>query len=266
MSTENVKLTSRTGIPRVRISGPSGTYTTPATPTSSSQMPFISGADLAQHELIVAIDKPKPGGYTITSLPGTPAIAQLLESHPLPDPHLRVRVSGTGRVRKLRFSLRTARGQRVQFVERAADVSTVIGSSTKPSGTISFVPQTAITRKRTVEAIFYEGGIPQKPRTVAHYVAPRPLNPGRPATAQVHRSHNRVTIAWSPVKAAERYQVLVTGSDGRRDLYIVSLRRRRLVIKPVYPNVALTIRVSAVGGLYHTPGRARTVKLKRSKR
>jgi PKD repeat protein len=262
-STENLKLTSESGIPQVTISGPSGTYTTSASPASTGHLPFISGGDEAQHELIIAIDKPKPGAYTITPVAGSPAVSRVLESHPLGDPHLRVRIGGHGRRRTLHYSLRTARGQRVEFIERANDVSTVIGSTTRARGTISFIPQAALTRKRAIIAQFFESGIPQSPRTAAHYTAPAPPRLGKPRSLRVRRAHNKVTITWGKASNAAQYQVSVTGSDGRHDVFVVSARHRRVVvIKPVFPEVSVKVSVSALGGLKPQPGPARAVRLR----
>src|SRR5215469_1275413 len=97
VSTENLKVTSAKGIPQVKISGPSGTYTTPPTAQSSGHMPYISGADAAEHELIIAIKQPKRGVYKITPVRGSPPISAVLESHPLADPRLRVHLTATGR-------------------------------------------------------------------------------------------------------------------------------------------------------------------------
>jgi PKD repeat protein len=266
-STENLKLTSATGIPQVTVSGPSGTYTTSASPASTGHLPFISGGDESQHELIIAIDKPKPGAYTITPVAGSPAVSKVLESHPLGDPHLRVKITGHGRKRTLRYSLRSAPGQRVEFIERAKDVSKVIGTTTKSHGAITFVPQAALTRKRTIIAQFFESEIPQSPRTAASYTAPAPPKLGKPRSVRITRARNKVTITWGKAALASQYQVTVTGSDGRHDIFVLSARHRRsLVIKPVFPEVSLKVSVSALGGLRPQPGPARTARLRGHRR
>jgi hypothetical protein len=261
-SAENLKLTSATGIPQVRISGPSGTYTTPSTASSTGRLPYVSGGDAAEHELAIAILHPKPGAYTVTVLPGTPAIAPLLEAHPLPDPHIRVRITGRGRTRTLRYSLRQQPAQRVMFFERAADVSTLIGRTTKSSGAIRFVPQPGLTRTRQIEADLSENAMPEKPRIVARYTAPSPRKPGKPGGVRVSRRANAVTITWKAVPGAESYQLNVIGSDGRRQLYVTGTRRRRVRIAPVFPEVALTVSLRANGGVEHQLGPAKAIRVK----
>src|SRR5262249_1515674 len=182
---------------------------------------------------IIAIKKPKPGAYKITPVPGSPAISAVLESHPLASPRLRVSLTGTGRARVLNYSLRTVPGQPVEFIERTADVSKGIGVTAKARGTMGFLPQLASTRARTIIAQFFEHGIPQSPRVVARFTAPAPPAPGRPGALLVTRAHNKVVITWGPGQHAAGYQVLVTGSDGRHDLYVLRATHRRLVIKPV---------------------------------
>jgi len=262
VSTENLKINSAKGIPRVTISGPSGTYTTPPTAQATGHMPYISGADPAEHELIIAIKKPKRGVYKITPVHGSPPISAVLESHPLADPRLRVHLTGTGRARVLRYSLHAMPGQRVEFIERAADASKVIAITTKARGTIRFVPQIASTRARTIIAQFFEHGIPQKPRTVARFTAAAPPTPGKPGKLLLRRVHDTVVITWGPSQHAAAYQVTVIGSDGRHDLYVLRANRHRLVIKLVFPEVSLKVIVRALGGIQPQPGPARAAKLK----
>lgn len=263
MSVENLRLNSATGIPRVRISGPSGTYTTPATATTSARWPkFVSGGDPAEHQLALAILKPKPGKYTITPLPGSPPIRPVLEAHPLPNPNIHVRVTGSGQSRTLHFTMRAMRGQSVRFVERATGVSKVIGTSSAARGTIRFTPQLALSRQRTIEADVYENGVAQRPRNVGSYTYTPQLSLPAPRTVRVSRRHNLLTVTWKPVSGATSYRVLITGSDGRHDLYVEPARAGQLRIAPVYPNVALVIRVSAVGGVSNEPGPVRIVRLR----
>ena len=260
-SAENLLLTSGTGIPAVTISGPSGTYVA-STAASTGHLPYVSGGDAAQHQLAIAILHPKAGAYTITPLPGSPAIAPVLEAHPLPDPHIRVRIAGGGRHQVLHYALRAAPGQTVTFFERAADVSTLIGKTSRARGAIAFSPQVAHARVRTIEANVSEGGVPQKPRVVARYRAPAPPKLPRPAKLRASQHANLVTLTWRAVTGAEGYQVWVRGSDGRRQLYVLRAHRRRLRIVPVFPGTSLDVAVRAVGGIYHQPGPARDLKVK----
>jgi hypothetical protein len=263
MPVENLELNSSAGLPHVRISGPSGTYTTSATgATTAEGRTFVSGGDRELHKVALAIITPKPGAYTITRLPGSPVIAPVLEAHPMPDPHIRVRVTGTGFVRALHYSLVAARGEQVEFIERAAGVSHIIGTTSSAHGVFRFSPQLALARTRTIEAELIARGIAQPPRAVGSYVAVIPGTLGRPARVRTTHRRNVVTLTWSAVAGAESYRILVAGTDGRRDLYVEPARQRRLVIKPVFQAVRLTVSVSAVGGPFNVPGLARTVRVR----
>jgi uncharacterized delta-60 repeat protein len=263
-SVENLRINSAIGLPRVRISGPSGSYTTPATPTTTGHWPvYVSGGDSAEHQLALAILKPKPGVYTITPLAGSPAIEPVLEAHPLPNPNIHVRVSGHGASRILRYTMHSAKGQTVQFIERAGGVSHVIGVGGGARGAIRFVSQAAPARRRTIVAIVYEKGVAQMPRTVGSYTASPVLSLPAPRRLRLHRRHNLLTITWSAVRGATGYQVLVIGSDGRHDLYVEPAGRRTLRIAPVFRNVALTVRTRTVGGAFNQPGASRVARLRR---
>jgi hypothetical protein len=264
-SLDNIKVTSPSGVPHVQITGPAGTYTTPVSGEATGVKPFVGGIDPAQHAAQITVFDPPAGAYTITPLPGSPPISPPVEAHPLPSPHVAVRITGRGSVRTLHYSMRTSPGQTVTFFERAADVSTKLGTTGKARGEITFHPQVAQFRARTIEADLYENGIPQKPLKVGHYTAPPPPRLGRPGKVHATRRANMVTLTWSAVRGAESYQVFVRGSDGRRQLYVTRRQVRRLRIKPVFPETSLTVTVAAVGGLYHEPGRARALAVKRAR-
>ena len=116
----------------------------------------------AQHQLNLALINPQPGAYTVTPVAGSPAIEPVLESHLLPAANIRVRVVRSGSRRVLHYSLRAEPGQKVEFLERAADADTPIGKPTAGShGSIVFTPQPNATHvRRQIVAQLYEERAP----------------------------------------------------------------------------------------------------------
>jgi hypothetical protein len=252
----NLKLLSVTGVPHVQISGPSGTYTTTTTGQDRT-LPFGSMAEPVDHTLYFGIFHPKPGIYTVTPTADSPPVGHLLGATPLPDPHIRVKIKARGHRLRLVYSMRPSPGLRVQFVERGADVGHVIASVTKSHGSIRFVPQDGSARSRRIEAEVTDSGLPQQAITVARFKAPRPTRPGRPGPIRIVRRHNTAVITWAPASGVSAYDVAIRVSDGRRDLYIRSASRRKVVVLSVFPEMSLRVSVAGVGGPGNQPGRAR---------
>jgi PKD repeat protein len=268
MHTENLLLTSLTGVPQVTITGPSGTYTTSTSTQPAGQAPtFLSGTIPGQHQLNLVLINPKPGAYTVTPVAGSPAIEPVLESHPLPAANIHVRVVRSGSRRVLHYSLRAEPGQKVEFLERSADADTPIGKPTARShGSIAFTPQTNATHlRRQIVAQLFENGLVEPAHIVGGYTAPAPPKLRVPRKVTVKRRHNVATITWSAVADATGYQVWVIGSDGRRVMYDLPAKRRTLRIAPVFPNVSLRLSVAALGGPRDEPGPARKGTLRRAK-
>jgi PKD repeat protein len=268
LHTENLLMTSLTGVPQVTITGPSGTYTTSTSPQPAGRAPtFLSGIIAPQHQLNLALINPKAGAYTVTPVAGSPPIEPVLEAHPLPAPNIRVHVVRSGSRRVLKYSLRPEPGQKVEFLERAADADTPIGKPTARShGSIVFTPQPNATRRqRQIVAQLFENGLVEPAHVVGSYTAPTPPKLRAPRKVSVKRRHNLAAISWTAVPAATGYQVWVIGSDGRRVMYDESARRHKLRIAPVFPNVSLRVSVAALGGPRREPGPARKATLRRGK-
>ncbi len=265
---ENLLLTSLSGVPQVTITGPSGTYTTSTGSQPAGQAPtFLSGPIPDQHQQNLVLINPKPGAYTITPVTGSPAIEPVLESHPLPAPDVRVRVTRSGSRRVLHYSLRAEPGQRMEFLERSSDSDTPIGKPTAQSqGSIVFTPQPNSTHLRhQIVAQLFENGLLEPAHVVGSYTAPAPPKLRAPRKVIVRRRHNLATIIWSAVPAAAGYQVWVIGSDGRRLMYDEPTKRRTLRLSPVFPDVSLRVSVAALGGPRDQPGPARKTTLRRGK-
>ena len=250
---ETILVTSLRGVPSVKVTGPSGTFITPAKP----KLPYIGAAVPDQHQLEISIYHGKPGIYTITPKAGSPPIEQVLESHSLAPPAIHVHVTGRGHTRTLVYTFAKQRGllQRVVFSERGKQVAHVIGHTTRARGRIRFTPQAGPGGTRKIVAQLYNEGLPQTPRAVGSYRAPGPAKAGRTTMVSIVRGRNAVTITWARASNSAGYEVRVSAGDGRRVLYVVKPSKNRLVVRSLFKQFAVTAAVSAVGGMFHEPGR-----------
>ena len=259
---ENLLLSGATGVPQVTISGPSGTYQTSLHSGLDAQLPtYLSGTTPAQNQLGISLLHPKPGIYTITPVAGSPALQPVLESHQLPSPDVRTRVTGTGDTRVLHYTLHPQPGQKVQFEERAKDTDTLIGRPTDAShGAITFTPQvSSVYARRSLVAMISENGLAEPAVAVGRYRATLPSPLRAPRSVRVRRARDLVTLTWPFVSRATGYQVTVRGSDGRKTMYVTKRTHRAVRISAVLPGVRLRISVAATGGSRNLAGPARTV-------
>ncbi len=257
----NVELTSATGVPRVRITGPDGTsYETPAAGRTAADEHYFAGRDELTHRLVIGILEPHAGRYAIEPLAGSAAISAVRESHEAPDPHVRARVTGHGRARTLRWRLHEQPGMKVRFLVRGRDSGRTIVETAKSAGRARFTPPDAMSRSRTVQAVVLRGGQPTATKTVARFAAAPAFRPGRPGRVVLRRRRNALTIRWGRAAGATGYRVAVSGSDGRRDELVTTPGRRLVRVPRAYRDVRFRVTVRAVGGANRLAGPARRVR------
>ncbi len=249
---------SSSGAPVVTIYAPNHqVYTTPATPgqISTAGGVFISAIAPDGRHVIVFFRHPKGGLYNIQPAAGSAPITSVAAAQDVPPAKIAVRVRHLrGRRWALGYAIKNyVAGTRVQFVERGRDSVHVIATVAHPRGTISFTPQDAIGRSRTIFAyLLSSAGTPLRTMIVGHYVAPPAQRPGRVRTARLSRGGTSALLSWTAAAGAREYFVLVRGSDGR----VVSAftRRRSLLLAGVLPSTSLTATVTPLGGPNLLPG------------
>ena len=138
----------------------------------------------------------------------------------------------------------------------------MLGTASRNTGTIAFVPQDAIGRHRAIVAYLRTaGGSPLRTVTVGSYTAPAAIRPGALHGLRFVRTGTGATLSWAPSAGARRYFVLVHGSDGRVISTFLPAVQRRLVIGGVLASERFTARVTPQGGPNLLPGRTGTIIL-----
>ena len=265
----NIAVRGDGAAPAVRVTAPDGATfdVTPSAPVLQTQR-AVAIANQQAKMSVFYLAKPVAGAYKVEQLPGPP-IAEARVAQGLPD----VRVSGRvarrrdgGRGRTLAYSLRSILGQVVSFSEIGAGTgASLIGTAKGSKGTLRFTPADGRGGRRKIVALVEQDGKPRERITVATYTAPGPVRPGRPRFARLRRSGSKVVVTWGPAANATSYAVTATLNDGRRQLFVVGRRVRRLTVPAVSGQFSGKI---TVAGLRGSPkgGPARTATLRAVKK
>jgi hypothetical protein len=211
---------------------------------------------------VVLIPRPTAGRYTITPDPASAPIAAVRDAEGTPLPAVPAGsvahvAGGSSRRRTVRFHLGPLHGHTVSVVEYGKGVAHPLGSAHAGTNAITFTDGPAGPR-RIVALIANDTGVATAKRTIATFVAPGPIRPGRP-NVRLRRAGTKVVASWPKVAFATRYREQVTLSDGRMLQFVG--RRTTLTIPAVAASVTGKVTVRAQRGA--VLGTATTAKLER---
>ncbi len=248
--------------PQVTVTGPDGRVLHSAAPgapvRNADEVIFTSPSSRTSYMLI---NHPRPGRWTVTPDPGSPAIAEVQTSHTLPAVRIAAQVTRRRSSRVLRYRIAPAPGQQVQFVEEAGTAAQPIGRARGGKGIIRFTPLDVSATSRRIVAVVTQDGRPRSTVTVARYRG-GPPSIGRPAKLRATRHGTTLLIRWAGTALAEGYRISIRLSDGRALSYAVSAGRRSLTVRGVSPRTTGTILLAGSRSANRLGPRAR-VKLRR---
>jgi hypothetical protein len=135
-------------------------------------------------------------------------------------------------------------GRVVTFIEQGARTYRILGVARGARGRLRFIPADGRAGRRDIVAQVEQNGVQTHTYVVAHFSAPGPRRPRRPARLRVTHHGYSVTASWSHVSGATEYEVTVRGSDGGREMQIV--RGRSASIVGIEPGVHGAVTVDAV--------------------
>jgi hypothetical protein len=239
------------GPPNITVKGPDGTKaTTPSTDAGLVGTPDTAAfADPEDGTTYILVRKPARGRWTVRVNSG-PGVKVIRSAAGLPRPRVRAAVRGRGHDRRLVFSARKIRGQRLVFDERGLAVGARIGSSTARRGVLPFRPADGPRGKRRIFVSVLQRGLVRRRFAVATYKAPRPVQPRRSRGVRIVRHGMKAIVTWTQARGARSYDVRVKVSDGRRLLFSRKAHDRRVVVKGVLRQWrvrAAVVGVSAAG-------------------
>jgi len=186
-----------------------------------------------------------PGKYTITPLPG-PTIIRSLHALPVKPMTVTGHVTGTGTARALHYATTHQPGERITFIERAHGAEHEIGTVSRARGTLHFSAP-AGGDARTILADVAMNGVPvpaEQNITVARFIAPRYVVPGRSARVTAHWRGSALEIGWRAAAHAARYAVTVVEHRGVKLHFLT--RARSLKLTDARPWRAGTVTVIAI--------------------
>jgi len=197
--------------PKVAVSGPGGSFTSEQ-PGAAGLVVVPRGVDAAY----VVLKKPKAGAWTVTPEPGSAAITQVMTSDGYVAATVRAKLGGQGRRRSIAYRVaHGGHGQAVQFLERGAFGTHVLGTVARARGVLRFAPADAKGGRRTVFALVQHEGIVLSRTKVGSYVAPGPLRSAAVRGLRARRHGTAVTVSWRGAARAARYAVRLRGTHMR---------------------------------------------------
>jgi hypothetical protein len=266
---EEFVLKASSGAPLVKLTGPHGeSVVTPAVPAGQpAAMTMTPAAAIAvvpsENETVIKLIKPSAGSWTITTLPGSPAITSLETGKGLPPAAVKAHVvTGKGSVRYLAYTSTAASGRSIEFVEKGHGVELPIArATTKARGRIKFLPAAGPAGRRTILAVVAERGLTVTQTNVASYVAPGPAKLARPGHVQLRRKGEAMTISWREVPGASRYVVQARLRDGRSLVLTVAKSKHAVTVRTVPDFDSGKVMVAALDPA-NRPGAIGTVQLR----
>ena len=253
----------RDGAPRIRLNGPNGEFIeVPETMDATRNDRFVLIPMQRTKTTHVALESPPPGRWTVEELPGSTPVTRVRVAHGLRRPTVDARVRGRGHRREIVYTASQEPGQEIAFVERFEESWNSLGTVKDAKGRLRFRPGDGPAGNREIFAVVRRNGVTRDRIRVASYRAPKPLLPGRVRKLRARRRGASVRVTWRPARRASRYRVEARLSDGRRRLWLVSRKRRSLVVRGVARRVGGTVRVAALRR-DNRPGRAATARIRR---
>jgi len=192
---------------------------------------------------IVGIRRPAAGRWRIEEAQAG-SIGTVNMARELPKPTVRIKVTGKGRKRTLRYTATARKGLAIRLYERMGKGGRQIGTITKKRGTIRFRVADGRGGRRAIEAHAEQAGLPVAQTRVGTYRAPGPAVPARVRGLRAGRKGRTVTVRWRRARGATAYlvKVKVKGDGGRRVARLVTKRTLRL--RRVGPKAKVTVSVT----------------------
>jgi hypothetical protein len=245
---KNVRLTGVDGAPRVEVRGPDGEVVSTAAGDLARGRTIHVLRQEAGRVTWIGVAPALPGRYTVTTLPGSAAVRSLATTRPV-DEHVRASVSGSGSERLLRYDVARVEGRRVTFFERGRTSYRRVGSVTGGRGTLRFASTPDASGPREIVARVELRGVPSPDRIVARYRVAAAKRLARPASVQLRRAGDSVSVDWAPVDGATGYAVVSRLGNGVQRVTRVPATRPELRLAAIPLTQPGTVTVLALGPL-----------------
>jgi hypothetical protein len=250
----NIAVHGAGGTPAVVLTAPTGKQIVPAITTLAAAASALAAAGgraaaftvPSKATTVVVLRDPAAGTWRVASLPNSPAIAGLAESHSLADTAVHAHLLGHGRHLRLRYTLHPRPGLTVAFAELGSQVAHVIGTAHGAHGTLAFTSADGPAGTRRIVALITQDGLPRPRVVLTNYRAPGPLRPGRVHGLRVNLRGHTLTVTFGPASDARGYEIRVTSTDGKHRLLLASATHRSARLGGLGPGAQATVSVTAI--------------------
>jgi hypothetical protein len=220
--------------PEIHMTGPSGQSVEmppPGGPMTIVQGSHLIGRDPSTASTVVQLADTGNGAWRYSLLPGSPAVSAVEGAEVAPRPTVRGSVRLRGRRGTLRWTSKNVpKGENIVFRESGPGVPPrTIRRTSLARGSIGFTPFDVPERRRVITATIEQNGLPRDEVTVTRYVAPPARKLERPRRLAVATSRGRLIAVWRRDLAADRYEILVSYADGRREMFMT--RELRYILR-----------------------------------
>jgi hypothetical protein len=165
--------------------------------------------------------------------------------------------TSSSRHRVVHFHLGPLHGHTVTIAEEARGIEHPLGSAHTGTNAINFtIADGPAGRRKVVALIANDTGVATTKRTIATFIAPGPVRPGRPRV-KVRRSGTKLVVSWPRLHGSTRYRELVKLSDGRMLQFVG--KHPTLSVPGVAPTASGKISVTAQDGALLGPAGTATL-------
>jgi hypothetical protein len=196
----------------------------------------------------MALRNPKPGVYTITANPGSPAISSIRRASGF-TPSVVATVAGHGIHRTLRYRIAPHPGLRIIFIEQSTQTRRILGSPTSTSGSLGLLAVPGQGR-RYISAEVLQDGSPTEVLRVTSYLPPPRQRLGAVKWVRVRRAGSTARVTFASVPGARLYRVLLETRDGTLKAYLTG--GGPVTIPGLWLRWAGRVTVSALGDSVYT--------------
>ena len=221
------------GPPRVTVTGPSG-QTIASNPDQSQGTMSDVGVVLVppgSNTTVVNLNKPEGGDWQVAVQPGSPAVTNISTANALPEPNVKVEVTGKGYKRELTWRMRKIDGQVVRIVENGKGAYNEIVTPKTARGSVRFRPANGKKGKRRLFALIEQDGMPRDRVRAGTYTAPGTQRPSKPRFVMLTRRNGKLVVTWGRSRGAAEYAVRAKLRDGRR--IVIPTKKRKHTIANV---------------------------------
>lgn len=250
----DIAVRSTSATPAVVLTAPNGKQTVPAITSMSAAASALATANgprtaaftvPSKATTVVVLRDPAAGTWRVASLPGSPALAGLSESHTLPDAAIRAHLTGHGRHLRLRYSMRPRPGMTVVFEETGSRATHLIGKAHGARGSLAFSPGDGPAGRRRIVALITQDRLPRPQVLLTTYRAPGPLLPGRVHRLRVSIRRHTLTIRFARASNAHSYEIRISSTDGKHRLLLSPASHPSATLRGMGPGAQASVSITA---------------------